>query len=114
MDKNAFGRKLRRLRLERGLTTKALAERAGTARSTVTRYEAGAARPRAATVARLATALKMDPGELLNTTGRTRRETAHDREVYKLLNTAENLDTPRLKTLTAFARFLYKQKRQAK
>lgn len=113
MDKKAFGRNLRRMRLERGLTSKALAKTAKLGRSTVYRYESGETAPKPVTIIRLARALKVEPTDLASTKGNTPRESAHDRDVYKLLNTAQNLDTARLKTLTAFARFLYRQQRQS-
>ncbi len=113
MNTATFGLKLRRLRLERGLTARALAESAGIARSSVNRYEAGQAEPKPATIARLARSLRVDPAEFLKDGKRPKRETAHDREVFNLLNVAHSLDRDRLTTLTAFARFLHKQQRQS-
>jgi len=114
MSASIFGQELRRQRLERGLTTRALAESAGVGRSSITRYESGRASPQAATIARLARALSVEPGVLLTDSARSTPATAHNQDVFRLLTVAQNLSPARLATLTDFARFLYKQQRRSK
>ena len=57
--------KLKSLRLKRGMTQKALAKKAGLSREHVARLEAGQHDPPLSTLIRLAKALKVKVGELL-------------------------------------------------
>ena len=114
MSASTFGGQLKQLRRERGLATRGLAEAAGVGRSSINRYESGRTAPNASTVARLANALSVEPGDLLTGSARSMRATAHNQDVFKLLNVAQTLSAARLATLTEFARFLYKQQRQSK
>jgi transcriptional regulator with XRE-family HTH domain len=56
---------LRRLRAERGLIAAELCARSGVARATLSQIEAGRGNPRLETLQDLATALGVDPGDLL-------------------------------------------------
>src|SRR5262245_39838024 len=62
--KATFGSLLREHRLEAGLTQEALAERAGLSPRAVQLLEAGGARPRPDTAARLARALRLSEADL--------------------------------------------------
>ena len=57
---------LRRLRAERGLIAAELCARSGVARATLSQLEAGRGNPRMETLHDLATALGVEPGELLS------------------------------------------------
>lgn len=59
-----FAANLRRLRLERGLTQEKLGLAAGMAMSDVAAIETQGREPKVTTIARLAAALDVDPGEL--------------------------------------------------
>lgn len=61
-----LGRNVRHLRLELGLSQEALAEDAGIHRTYVSDVERGARNPTVTVVDKLARALKVTPGELLN------------------------------------------------
>lgn len=63
---NAFARRLRRLRLERGLSQEQLAHLAGLDRTYVSSCEAGRRNATIRTVARLAAALQVDAGALVS------------------------------------------------
>lgn len=63
---NAFARRLRRLRLERGLSQERLAHLAGLDRTYVSSCEAGRRNATIRTVARLAAALQVDTGALVS------------------------------------------------
>ncbi len=56
---------IKKLRVARGLTQAQLAERVGTARSTVAKWETGASMPRIAVLCRLAEVLGCSVDELL-------------------------------------------------
>ena len=58
--------KLKRLRAERGMTQETLAKRAGLARVHIARLESGNYDPALSTVQRLAKALKVKVGELVD------------------------------------------------
>jgi transcriptional regulator with XRE-family HTH domain len=60
----AFSENLRRLRVERFLSQRELARRAGLHPVTLTRLEAGAAAPSTRSVRALAAALDVEPGDL--------------------------------------------------
>ncbi len=60
-----FGRQVRRLRLERGLSQEALADAAGLHRTYVSGIERGLRNPTLTIVARLAIALDLAPADLL-------------------------------------------------
>lgn len=62
-----IGQRTRKLREERGLIQKELADRAGLARNTVARIEQGRLAPSATTVSKLADALGVRPGDLFET-----------------------------------------------
>lgn len=61
----SFGRNLRRLRKEAGLSQEELGARASIQMADISRYEAGSRDPRISTVARLAHALDVPPATLL-------------------------------------------------
>lgn len=65
MQASEFGKRLRSLREERGLSQRELAERIGTQAPQVSRYETGAYMPNAETLAAIAQALNLDVDELL-------------------------------------------------
>jgi len=60
-----LGRNLRRARLRLELTQEQVAERSGVHATEVSRIEAGKRDPRVSTVARLAKAVEVKPGDLL-------------------------------------------------
>ena len=60
-----LGRNLRRARLRLELTQEEVAERSGVHATEVSRIEAGKRDPRVSTVARLAKAVEVKPGDLL-------------------------------------------------
>lgn len=60
-----FGKIVRELRIERGLTQRALAEKFDSAETTVSRMELGKFNPSLIWFIRLATALDMTPAELI-------------------------------------------------
>lgn len=62
-DSAPFGALLNSARVQSGLSRGKLAEAAGLHRSIITRFESGAKRPRRATVARLALALRLDESD---------------------------------------------------
>jgi phage repressor protein C with HTH and peptisase S24 domain len=62
-----FGKNLRRIRTEKGLMSKTLAERAGVTPSMVSRWERKGVTPESKTVAKVAAALDVDMSELLPT-----------------------------------------------
>ncbi|WBB94259.1 helix-turn-helix transcriptional regulator [Verrucosispora sp. WMMC514] len=62
----AFGQRVRILRAERGLTQQQLADAIGLTRTSVTNIEAGRQETLATTLVRLATALDVVPGALLD------------------------------------------------
>ncbi len=64
-DWETWGRRLKRLRLQRGLTQQALADKAGGARNTVARFEVATRRPDVDVLERLARALRLSIDELL-------------------------------------------------
>ena len=61
----AFGRRLRELRAERGLSQDDLARRTGLHATAIGRYEHGAREPRLTAILRLARGLSVKPGELV-------------------------------------------------
>jgi transcriptional regulator with XRE-family HTH domain len=69
----AFGKVLRELRTERGLTQEALAFEASTERSHISALERAEKGPSLATIFRLAAALDLAPGELINLVDRRLR-----------------------------------------
>ncbi len=68
-DNQAFGRAVREVRVERGLSQEALAARVGLARSTVGAIERGEVNVLYTVILRLAAGLDMTPGELLTQAG---------------------------------------------
>lgn len=60
-----LGANLREARKQRGMSQEAVAERSGVHATEVSRIEAGKRDPRVSTVERLARAVKMKPGQLL-------------------------------------------------
>ena len=60
----SLGARIRRLRVQRGLSLRALAQAVGVTPPAVVRWERGTAKPRQATFARLSAALGADEGEL--------------------------------------------------
>ena len=64
-DTTGFGLRLRTLRIERGLTLDALAERAGMKHQNIVRFESGGREPNWQTVLRLAAALGVTPDAFL-------------------------------------------------
>ena len=65
----AFGKKLRRLRTEKGFSTRKFAKLAGISPSSLGRLEAGLSNPSLTTLLKLAEALKIGVGELAGGTG---------------------------------------------
>jgi transcriptional regulator with XRE-family HTH domain len=65
IDAETIGRRLSRLRKERGFTQIELAEKAGTIQAVISSYECGRVRPHAAMVGRLAQALDVTADEVL-------------------------------------------------
>ena len=65
-ESHAFGAVLQDVRASRGLTQEALALEVGTERSHVSALERGKKAPTLATILRLATALNMTPGTLVD------------------------------------------------
>lgn len=61
-----FAANLRRLRLEAGLSQEELGAKTGIGMSHISRYEAAQREPRIGTVARIAEALDVRPGDLLD------------------------------------------------
>lgn len=61
----AFGKRIKRLRLERGMTQKLLAERTGVSLSYIGRLEIGRHDPQLSTLRKLAKALKVTISELV-------------------------------------------------
>ena len=62
----AFGRRLREVRVDVGLSQDRLAERAGVHPTAIGRMERGGREPRLTTILRLARALSVQPGTLLD------------------------------------------------
>jgi transcriptional regulator with XRE-family HTH domain len=62
----AFGQRLREVRADAGLSQDTLAERAGVHATAIGRMERGGREPRLATILRLARALGVQPGTLLD------------------------------------------------
>jgi transcriptional regulator with XRE-family HTH domain len=62
----AFGRRLRKLRAEHGLSQDQLAERAGMRSTVIGRLERGVREPRLTTILRVARGLGVQPGALLD------------------------------------------------
>ena len=62
------GQNIRRIRLQKGLTQKQVAEACNTVDAVIRTYELGRANPKPATVAKIATALGTTPAELYGTT----------------------------------------------
>jgi transcriptional regulator with XRE-family HTH domain len=74
--RGAFGRRIRELRKDKGLSQEALAERAGLHWTYVSGVERGLRTPGLDVIGRLATALGLSPAELFATlTGRYRAKT---------------------------------------
>ena len=68
MIKKVFGAKLKQLRKENELTQQSLAEKSGLALRYVQEIESGDKQPTVSTLFKLSSALKLTPGELLDTT----------------------------------------------
>lgn len=64
--RDAFGRVLRTLRTERGISQEALGFRASLQRKHISRLELGEMQPSLATVFRIAAALQISPGEFVS------------------------------------------------
>jgi transcriptional regulator with XRE-family HTH domain len=64
--KSALGRNVRALRIQRALSQEALAESAGLERRLISEIERASGNPTLETVAKLAMALQVRPGELLD------------------------------------------------
>ncbi len=62
----AFGRRVRKLRNERGLSQDALARATDVHSTMIGRLERGAREPRLSTILRVAAGLEVEPGELLD------------------------------------------------
>jgi transcriptional regulator with XRE-family HTH domain len=77
----AFGRRLRELRAERGISQDQLARRTGIDSTAVGRFERGAREPRLRSILRLATGLGVKPGRLVDDLGE-RRLTPQEFEQY--------------------------------
>lgn len=63
---NMLGEKIKKLRTSRNWTTRALAERIGTAQGMIPRYESGEAVPRAGVIEKLAKAFGVPLADLVN------------------------------------------------
>ena len=61
-----FGKRLREVRREHGMSQDQLADRAGVHATVISRMERGAREPRITTVLRLAEGLSVQPGTLMN------------------------------------------------
>lgn len=70
----AFGTVLRRLRMAAGLTQEQLGLKAGLQRKYISLLELGTKAPSLATVLRIATALDLEPGELVSQVSTKLRE----------------------------------------
>jgi transcriptional regulator with XRE-family HTH domain len=64
-DWEAWGQRLKRLRVQRGLTQQALADKAEVARNTIARFETATRRPDIDVLERLARALRLSIDEVL-------------------------------------------------
>lgn len=62
----AFGKRLREVRKERGLSVHKLAQTTGMYESDIGRYEKGGRDPQLSTILRFARGLGIEPGELLD------------------------------------------------
>jgi transcriptional regulator with XRE-family HTH domain len=65
MSFDVNGHRLRRLRVERALTLRALAERSGVSYDTINKLELGQRPARLSTIRKLADALNVEPRELM-------------------------------------------------
>ena len=65
MSFDVNGQRLRRLRVERALTLRALAERSGVSYDTINKLELGQRPARLSTIRKLAEALSVEPKELM-------------------------------------------------
>jgi transcriptional regulator with XRE-family HTH domain len=66
LDVVRIGKRLKDLRWRAGLTQQELADKAGTTQTTVARIERDAVEPEVTTVRKLAEALSVTPGDLLD------------------------------------------------
>lgn len=69
---------IRRIRLEKGLSQKEVAEACGTVPQTITAYESGRANPKPATVAKIAKALGVSAAEIYGMTENEQISAEHD------------------------------------
>lgn len=76
----AFGRRLRRVRAERGLSQDDLACRTGLHTTAISRFERGLREPRLKSILRLADGLGVPPGALVDGLDRERRLTPEEFE----------------------------------
>lgn len=65
-EREAFGRRLRELRAEHGVSQDILARRTDIHPTAIGRFERGAREPRLTSILRLARGLGVSPGELVN------------------------------------------------
>jgi len=114
-----FKKRLRSLRLEQGLTQKALGEIIGIAESTISHYETGIRNPDNATLLKLAEFFQVTTDYLLGLTDSRLGFIPGDypeRELEKFLHSGQvsyrgaNLDTQDIKDIIAFTRMLCKRK----
>lgn len=80
---------IRRIRIEKGLTQKQVAEACGTVSATIRTYESGRANPKPATVAKIATALGVTPAELYGRREDGERDPYTEFAIYQAENTGE-------------------------
>jgi transcriptional regulator with XRE-family HTH domain len=71
-----LGKNLREARKRLGLTQEAVAERSGVQAGEVSRIESGKRDPKVSTLEKLAAAVEMKPGQLLDGAGPTDRQSA--------------------------------------
>ncbi len=110
IDYQALGRRLARIRRERGLTQEKLAERANLANNYISNIENGRSIPSLETVVKLCEALDATPNDLL-------METVQDSEEYMLHEIGDKISlcTPRERRLIAgFATLLLEERKREK
>ena len=76
-----FGDRLRKMRLERGLTQEQLAQQIGVAKSTLTGYEKGNREPDVFKIKRILEVLDMDSDYLLGISRKNKKSPRHGRTV---------------------------------
>lgn len=83
------GENIRRIRLEKGLTQKQVAQACGTADAYIRAYELGKYNPKPATVAKIAKALGVTPAELYGRDGAGERDPYTELAIYQAENGGE-------------------------